>query len=67
MVLRTVGEIAESIEDGARDHWHEHVRVEDGNVIVPPHIAAGYAKLRGGRARLRCRSAPSTAATACRS
>jgi alkylation response protein AidB-like acyl-CoA dehydrogenase len=46
MILRTVGEIAESIEDGARDHWHEHVRVENGNVIVPPHIAAGYAKLK---------------------
>ena len=26
MVLRTAGEICESIEDGARDHWHEHVR-----------------------------------------
>jgi alkylation response protein AidB-like acyl-CoA dehydrogenase len=46
MILRTVGEIAESIEDGARDHWHDHVRVEDGKVIVPPHIAAGYAMLK---------------------
>ena len=25
MILRTAGEICESIEAGARDHWHEHV------------------------------------------
>lgn len=46
MILRTVGEICESIEDGSRDHWHEHVRMENGEVVVPPHIAAGYAKLK---------------------
>ena len=46
MILRTVGEIAESIEDESRDHWHEHARVENNQVIVPPHIAAGYAKLK---------------------
>ncbi len=28
---------------GARDHWHEHAVLQDGEVVVPPHIAAGYA------------------------
>jgi hypothetical protein len=46
MVLRTTGEICESIEDGARGHWHEHVVLRDGEVVVPPHIAAGYEQLR---------------------
>jgi len=46
MILRTAGEICADIEVGARDHWHEHVRLEDGRVVVPPHIAAGYEKLR---------------------
>ena len=46
MILRTAGEICESIEAGARDHWHEDVVLEDGEVVVPPHIAAGYEKLR---------------------
>jgi alkylation response protein AidB-like acyl-CoA dehydrogenase len=46
MILRTCSEICTSIEAGARDHWHEHVRLEDGNVVVPPHIAAGYGQLR---------------------
>ena len=48
-VLRTMGEICEDIEAGAIDHWHEEVRLEDGKVIVPPHIAAGYAKLKQAR------------------
>jgi alkylation response protein AidB-like acyl-CoA dehydrogenase len=46
MVLRTAGEICESIEDGARGHWHEHAALADGAVVVPPHIAAGYEQLR---------------------
>jgi alkylation response protein AidB-like acyl-CoA dehydrogenase len=45
-VLRTAGEICEDLEAAARDHWHEEVRLEDGKVVVPPHIAAGYEKLR---------------------
>jgi alkylation response protein AidB-like acyl-CoA dehydrogenase len=45
-ILRTVGEICEDIEAAAADHWHEEVRVADGHVVVPPHIAAGYDKLR---------------------
>ena len=43
---RPPGEICEDIEAGARDHWHEEVRLVDGAVVVPPHIAAGYEKLR---------------------
>jgi len=46
-VLRTTGEVCEDIEAGALDHWHEEVRLENGRVVVPPHIAAGYEKLRG--------------------
>ena len=46
MVLRTTGEICEAIDEGARGHWHEHVVLRDGEVVVPPHIAAGYARLR---------------------
>jgi alkylation response protein AidB-like acyl-CoA dehydrogenase len=45
-ILRTVGEVCEDIEAGARDHWEEEVRLENGRVVVPPHITAGYAKLR---------------------
>jgi alkylation response protein AidB-like acyl-CoA dehydrogenase len=46
MILRTVGEICEDIEGPAGEHWHEEVRVEEGRVIVPDHISAGYEKLR---------------------
>src|SRR5262245_28782967 len=45
-ILRTVGEICEDLEAGALEHWHEEVRLESGQVVVPPHISAGYAKLR---------------------
>jgi alkylation response protein AidB-like acyl-CoA dehydrogenase len=46
MILRTAGDICASIEAGARDHWHEHAVLENGEVVVPPHIAAGYEQLR---------------------
>ena len=45
LVLRTIGEICKDIEAGAKDHWHEEVRLENHQVIVPPHIAEGYKKL----------------------
>jgi hypothetical protein len=45
-ILGTLGEICEDIAAGAKDHWHEEVRLESGRVIVPPHIASGYEKLR---------------------
>jgi alkylation response protein AidB-like acyl-CoA dehydrogenase len=45
-ILRTCAEVCEDIEAGALDHWHEEVRLDDGRVVVPPHIAAGYEKLR---------------------
>ena len=45
-ILSTLGDICADIEVGALDHWHEEVRLADGKVIVPPHIAAGYDKLR---------------------
>jgi hypothetical protein len=45
-VLTTAGDICEAIAAGARAHWHEEVRLEDGRVVVPAHIASGYEKLR---------------------
>ena len=45
-VLRTTGEICQAIAESARGHWHEEVKLVDGQVVVPPHIAAGYEKLR---------------------
>jgi hypothetical protein len=45
-ILSTLGDVCEDIEAGARDHWHEEVELIDGRVVVPPHIAAGYEKLR---------------------
>jgi alkylation response protein AidB-like acyl-CoA dehydrogenase len=45
-VLRTTGEICQAIAAESRGHWHEEVQLVDGEVVVPPHIASGYAKLR---------------------
>jgi len=45
-ILRTTGDICADIAAAARDHWHDEVRLVDGQVIVPPHISAGYEKLR---------------------
>ncbi len=45
-VLETVAEICESIEPEAREGWYDHARLEDDEVIHPPHVANGYAKLR---------------------
>jgi alkylation response protein AidB-like acyl-CoA dehydrogenase len=45
-VLRTTGDICESIAGESRGRWRDEVELVDGEVVVPPHIAAGYAKLR---------------------
>ena len=45
-ILQTTGDICAEIGAGARDHWHEEVRLENGLVVRPPHIDAGYQKLR---------------------
>jgi alkylation response protein AidB-like acyl-CoA dehydrogenase len=45
-VLSTVGEICESIEPEAREGWYNHARLEDDEVVHPPHVARGYEKLR---------------------
>jgi 3-(methylsulfanyl)propanoyl-CoA dehydrogenase len=45
-ILQTTGEICAEIAADAREHWHEEVRLENGLVIRPPHIDAGYEKLR---------------------
>jgi alkylation response protein AidB-like acyl-CoA dehydrogenase len=45
-ILGTLGDICEELHAGARDHWHEEVKLVDGRVVVPPHIASGYEKLR---------------------
>jgi len=46
MVLRTAGEVCADIEAESHGHWHESVTLEDGEVVVPAHVAAGYEKLR---------------------
>jgi len=46
-ILRTLNDICGDIAAGAQDRWHDEVRLVDGRVVVPPHIAAGYEKLRG--------------------
>ena len=51
-ILRTTGEICAEIAKEAREHWHEEVSLQDGFVQKPPHIDAGYEKLR--RAGLIC-------------
>jgi len=45
-ILRTCDQVCTDIAAGARGHWHEEVRLVDGRVVVPPHIASGYEKLR---------------------
>ena len=45
-ILQTTGELCAEIGAGARDHWHEEVRLENGLVVRPPHIDAGFEKLR---------------------
>jgi alkylation response protein AidB-like acyl-CoA dehydrogenase len=45
-ILGTLADICEDIERESRPHWQEEVRLEDGRVIVPPHIASGYDKLK---------------------
>ncbi len=46
MILRTLGEVCSDFESDAGAHWHEEVRLENGVVVVPPHIVAAYDKLR---------------------
>ena len=45
-VLRTAADVCAGIAAGSRPHWQDHARLEDGRVIWPPHIQAGYEKLR---------------------
>lgn len=46
VVLEAAGEVCEAIEARSAGHWHEEVRLEDGRVVVPEHIADGYRMLR---------------------
>jgi alkylation response protein AidB-like acyl-CoA dehydrogenase len=45
-VLRTAADVCADVAAGAREHWHDHPTLEGGRVAWPPHIVAGYAKLR---------------------
>ena len=45
-VLRTIGDVCAAIGVDAREHWHDEVRLENGQVIVPDHIASGYQRLK---------------------
>lgn len=45
-ILRTAAAVCDDIAASAPAHWHEAVQLVDGRVVVPPHISAGYEKLR---------------------
>lgn len=45
-VLETAAQICAEIEPDAREHWAENARLENGEVVVPPHIERAYQKLR---------------------
>jgi alkylation response protein AidB-like acyl-CoA dehydrogenase len=45
-VLETAAQICEEQEPKLRAGWHECARLEDGEVIRPPHIEETYEKLR---------------------
>jgi len=45
-VLETAAAICEEIEPEARRGWGEASQLVDGEVVLPPHIQAGYDKLR---------------------
>jgi alkylation response protein AidB-like acyl-CoA dehydrogenase len=45
-VLETAAAICEEIEPEARRGWGEAAQLVDGEVVLPPHIQAGYDKLR---------------------
>jgi alkylation response protein AidB-like acyl-CoA dehydrogenase len=45
-VLQAAAEVCEAIEARSAGHWHEEVLLEQGRVVVPPHIADGYGMLR---------------------
>lgn len=46
MILRTAGDICADLAQAAQEHWHEEVKLVDGQVVVPPHIKHGYEQLR---------------------
>ncbi len=46
VILRTAGEVCADIEAESLGHWHEAVELVDGEVRTPPHVLAGYEKLR---------------------
>ncbi len=46
-LLETAGAIASGLEADAREHWAEEGSLtEDGGAVSPPHIRAGYERLR---------------------
>lgn len=45
-VVETAAQLCAEIEPGARAGWAEAARLEDGEVVPPPHIVAAYEKLR---------------------
>lgn len=45
-VLETAAEVCTAIESEAREGWTRAAELRDGEVVVPPHVAAGYERLR---------------------
>jgi alkylation response protein AidB-like acyl-CoA dehydrogenase len=46
MLLATGDQICGTLEAAAVAGWHEEVRLEDGQVVRPPHVDDGYRRLR---------------------
>jgi len=45
-VLETAAQICSEMEEDSRAGWSQEARLENGEVILPPHTAAGYEKLK---------------------
>ena len=45
-VLQTTADVCEEIERESRPGWEQPARLENGEVVLPPHMEAAYQKLR---------------------
>jgi len=52
MILRTASDVCSDIHAAGRDHWHEEVKLVDGDVKVPQHNLAVIPELPPGKEEL---------------
>jgi alkylation response protein AidB-like acyl-CoA dehydrogenase len=45
-VMETVAEVCQEIEADSREGWEEPSRLEEGQVVWPPHVQRGYERLK---------------------